>query len=61
MKTKRVVAMFTVACDDDGHWTKSDIALGIECAHSDWTNATVWDSLEDFIADHNDGYTKEAT
>jgi heme-degrading monooxygenase HmoA len=45
--------MFTVDTDIDSSWTKQDIALKIETctAGDDFTDATVWDSLEDFQAD----------
>lgn len=49
---KRVVAMFDVEYDE-GQWTPSDIALALEMWAENrgqvWENATVWDSLDDFI------------
>jgi hypothetical protein len=57
---KRVVAMFTVDTDeDDGRWHKTDVALHIDCApFDDNPDATVWDSLEDFLADLKEGHVK---
>ena len=54
MKTKRVVAVFDVAVEDEGQWDKTDIALCIEISNKAWSDATVWDSMADFIADLRD-------
>ena len=56
---KRVVARFTVDTDEDGkRWSMQDIALALdEMFDQDGKGAEagVWDSLEDFIDDYDDG------
>jgi hypothetical protein len=64
-RTKRVIAAFTVDIGKTGeNWTKEDIALMLDCYAdergvklSGEVNATVWDSLEDFLADLKEGHT----
>jgi hypothetical protein len=69
MPIKRVVAMFNVDTGDGTSWDKTDIALfldawsvenGVETIQlSDDPDATVWDSVGDFLADLKNGHINE--